>query len=136
MMRWFKSKLMILDSKPRLAGLLGATAIAALTMAALFPTKWVPRTGLGWELEHFLVYFVTTLVLCLVWRRPLVVATSLMTFSGLLEALQWWTPDRTPDITAAFGGAAGAISAAILVKLFLWTREAAHRNHSPRSLSS
>ena len=117
------------DSKLRLTALLGATAIAALTMAALFPTKWVPRTGLGWELEHFLVYFVTTLVLCLAWRRPLVVAVSLMTFSGLLEALQGLTPDRSPDLITALGGAAGAISAAILVKVLLWAREAA-RDHA------
>jgi VanZ family protein len=116
------------DSK-RLTGLLGATAIAALTMAALFPTKWVPRTGLGWQVEHFLVYFVTTLVLCLAWRRPFVVAISLMTFSGLLEALQGLTPDRSPDLTAALGGAAGAISAAILVKLLLRAREAV-RDHA------
>ena len=121
--------LMTSDSKLRLAGLLGATAMAALTMAALFPTKWVPRTDLGWQVEHFLAYFVTTLVLCLAWRRPFVVAVSLMTFSGLLEVLQGLTPDRTPDLIAALGGAAGAISAAIMVKLFLRAREAT-RHHA------
>ena len=55
------------DSKARLLGLLGVTALAALAMAALLPTKWVPRTGLGWEVEHFFVYFATTLVLCIAW---------------------------------------------------------------------
>ena len=83
---------MTFDSRaPRLFGLLSATAVAAPAMATLLPTKWVPRTGLGWQVEHFLVYFTTT---------------------------------RMPDFTAALGGAAGAISAAMLVKLFFSLEEA------------
>lgn len=117
---------MISATRARLIGLLGATALAALAMAALLPTKWVPRTGLGWQVEHFLVYFATTLVLCIAWRKPYVVAISLMMFAGLLEALQGLTPDRMPNLTAALGGGAGAISAAILVQLFMRARKAAH----------
>ena len=79
---------MISDSRARWIGLLGATAVAALAMAALLPSKWVPRTGLGWQVEHFLTYFATMIVLCIAWRRPYIVAVSLVAFSGLLEALQ------------------------------------------------
>ena len=45
---------------------------------ALLPTKWVPRTGLGWEVEHFLIYFVTTFALCVALRRPFLVASLLL----------------------------------------------------------
>src|SRR4029078_12351299 len=95
-------------------GLLGATAVASLAMGALLPTKWVPRTGLGWEVEHFLIYFATTFALCIALRRPVLVAGSLLLFSGILEGLQNFTPDRTPDLTAAFAGGSCAILGAAL----------------------
>ena len=105
--------------------LLGATAVASLAMGALLPTKWVPRTGLGWEVEHFLIYFVTTFILCAALRRPLLVAGSLLLFSGALEWLQNFTPDRTPDLTAAFAGGSGAILAAALFEFLLRARRSA-----------
>ena len=43
--------------------------------------------GLGWEIEHFLIYFVTTFVLCAALRRPFLIAALLMMFSGALEWL-------------------------------------------------
>jgi VanZ family protein len=104
------------DSKTRLIGLLGAAAFAALAMAALLPTKWVPRTGLGWQVEHFSIYFAMTLVVCIALRRPYVVAISVIVSSAILEALQGLTPDRVPDLTTALCGAAGAISAAVLIE--------------------
>ena len=113
-------------SRAQLIGLLGATAVASLVMGALLPTKWVPRTGLGWEVEHFLIYFATTFALCVALRRPIMVAGSLLLFSGILEAMQNFTPDRTPDLTAAFAGGSGAILGAALFELFLrawrWAR--------------
>ena len=112
-------------TKGRLIALLGATALASLAMAAVVPTKWVPRTGLGWEVEHFLIYFATTLALCAALRRPFLVATSLIVFSGALEGLQNFTPDRTPDLTAAFSGASGAILAAILFEALRRARHSA-----------
>src|SRR6478752_4291226 len=75
------------DSRARFVGLLGATALAALAMATLLPTKWVPRTG-HWEVEHFIAYFVTTTILSSASRRPFIVAGSLVMFAGILEALQ------------------------------------------------
>jgi VanZ family protein len=116
------NRLMTSDSKTRLIGLLGAAAFAALAMAALLPTKWVPRTGLGWQVEHFSIYFATTLVLCIAFRRPYVIAISVIVSSAILEALQGLTPDRVPDLTSALCGAAGAISAAILIEFFIRAR--------------
>ena len=102
----------------RLFGALGATALAALVLATLLPTGWVPRTGLGWGKEHFLMYFATTTILCIASRRPFVVAVSLIVCSVFLEALQGLTPDRVPDFIAALAGTAGVISAATLVMLW------------------
>jgi len=110
------------DSSARLIGLLSAIAVAALTLATLLPTTWVPRTGLGWEDEHFIVYFVITIILSVASHRPYVVAIALMIFAGVLEAAQGLTPDRIPDLTAALCGAAGVISAATLVTLLIRAR--------------
>ena len=116
----------------RIIWLLGATAVAALAMGALLPTKWVPRTGLGWEAEHFLIYLVTTFALCVALRRPLLVASSLLLFSGILEWLQNFTPDRTPSVTAALAGGSGAILGAILFEIVLRAVRArrAYQKHS------
>ena len=105
--------------------LIGATAVASLAMGALLPTKWVPRTGLGWEVEHFLIYFLATFILCAALRRPLLIAGLLLLFSGALEWLQNFTPDRTPDLTAAFAGGSGAILAAALFEFLLRARRSA-----------
>ena len=110
------------DSRARLIGLLSVTAAAALTLATLLPTEWIPRTGLGWEDEHFIVYFATTIVLSLASRRPYVVAIALMIFGGVLEACQGLTPDRFPDVTAALSGAVGVISAATWVIFLIRAR--------------
>ena len=110
------------DSKARLIGLLGAIAATALTLATLLPAKWIPRTGLGWEDEHFIIYFATTIGLSLASRRPYVVAIALTMFAGVLEACQGLTPDRIPDFTAALSGAGGVISATTLIILLIRAR--------------
>ena len=110
------------DSNARLIGLLSAIAVIALTLATLLPTTLVPRTGLGWEDEHFIVYFVTTIILSVASHRPYIVAIALMIFAGVLEAAQGLTPDRIPDLTSALCGAAGVISAATLATLLIRAR--------------
>jgi VanZ family protein len=108
----------------RLFGILGAAAVAAIILATLLPSTWVPRTGLGWENEHFIVYFAATTILSLASRKPHVIAIALTIFAGVLEACQGLTPDRFPDVTAALSGAAGVISAATLVILFVRAKRA------------
>jgi hypothetical protein len=95
-----------------------AVAIAAIVFAQLGPGDWQPRTGLGWQTEHVLAYFVVTSIVCLVWPRPFVVGPALMAASVLLEALQALTPDRHVNFLAGLYGAGGALAAALLVELF------------------
>ena len=45
----------------------GVAAIAWLVFAHLGPTNWQPRTGLGWQIEHFLGYFLVASIVCLAW---------------------------------------------------------------------
>ena len=45
-------------------------ALAWLVFVHLGPANWQPRTGLGWQLEHVLGYFVVTSIVCLAWPRP------------------------------------------------------------------
>ena len=42
-----------------------------------------------------------------------------MVFAMLLEWLQGLTPDRTPNLQAAFYGAGGVLAAALLAELFI-----------------
>jgi VanZ family protein len=73
-------------------------------------------------MEHFLGYFAVTLIVCLAWPRPFVVAGALVVVAGLLEGLQALTPDRHPNLIAALCGAGGALVAALLAELFIRAR--------------
>jgi hypothetical protein len=98
----------------------GVAAIVLLVFAHLGPAKWQPRTGLGWQLDHFLGYFVVTSIVWLAWpQRPFVVGGSLIAAAALLEALQALTPDRHADFHAALWGAGGALTFALLAELFI-----------------
>src|SRR4029453_5181725 len=95
-----------------------AVAIAAIVFAQLGPGDWQVRTGLGWQTEHVLAYFVVTSIACLVWPKPFVGGPAFMAASVLLEALQDLTPDRHANFQAGLYGAGGALAAALLVELF------------------
>jgi VanZ family protein len=90
-----------------------------LVIIALGPANWQPRTALGWQIDHFLGYFVITSMFCLAWPRPLVVGGVLMAGGALLELLQALTPDRSSNLLAAVYGASGALAAALLAELFI-----------------
>jgi hypothetical protein len=64
--------------------------ICFLVYVHLGPVRWQPpRTGLGWQLDHFLGYFAATSIVWLAWpKRPFVVGGFLMVTAVLLEALQ------------------------------------------------
>ena len=83
------------------------------------------RTGLHWQAEHFLVYFLATSIFCLAWPRPFIGAGVMIAVSALLEALQGPTPDRTPDLPTALSAAAGALTAGVLAKLVILARKLA-----------
>ena len=102
--------------------------LALLVAASLIPAKWqYLRTGLGWQSDHFLGFFVATSVVCFAWPRPLLIAPILIATAGLLEGLQALTPDRVPNLEAALYGASGALLAALLATLVIhiwWKRRA------------
>ena len=97
-------------------------AIAAVAFVQLGPSNWQFRTGLGWQTEHVLAYFVVTSIICLAWPRPFVVGPAMMAAAILLEALQALTPDRHANFLAALCGAGGALAAAVLAELFIRAR--------------
>jgi len=98
-------------------------AVVLLAILALGPANWQPRSGLGWEIDHFLGYFAITSMFCLAWPRPLVVGGALMAVGALLEGLQTLTPDRSANLWAALYGAGGALAAALLAELFIRARQ-------------
>ena len=101
----------------------GVIALAIVVFASLMlPTQLEQmRTG-HWLMEHFLGYFAASLVICLGWRRPLMVGAGLAVIACVLEALQALTPSHSPTFVSAMGGAAGALAAAGLVKLIMVVR--------------
>ena len=52
-------------------------ALIVLVVFALGPAKWTPRSGLGFEFDHFVGYFFFTLLFCLAWPRPFAVGGAL-----------------------------------------------------------
>lgn len=98
-----------------------------LVIAALGPAKWQPRTGLGWQAEHFVGYFAVTTIFLLAWPRPLVVGGGVMAVAALLETLQALTPDRSSYYVAALYGAGGALAAALLAELFIRAKRGSAR---------
>ena len=103
----------------------GAGVIVAAVVASLIPANMQIRTGLHWQVEHFLVYFIATAIFCLAWPRPFIVAGVMMVFSALIEALQGLTPDRTPDLPTALSAAAGGLTAGVLARLVICARKLA-----------
>jgi len=88
-----------------------------LVIGALGPAGWTPRTALGWQIDHFVGYFVITLLVCFAWPRPFLVGGFLIAAAFLLEGLQAFTPDRTANLVAALCGAGGVVAAALLAEL-------------------
>ena len=95
----------------------GVIAICLLVYGSLSGAAAQPRTVLGWELEHLIGYFAMTLIVYLAWPRPLLVAVGMAVLAFLLEGLQAFTPDRTPNLYAALIGAGGALVATLLSEL-------------------
>src|ERR1700682_1462912 len=85
----------------------GVAALVLLAFIALGPAEWTPRSGLGWEIDHFTGYFVFTLMFCLAWPRPFVVGGALVAYAALLEALQAIPPDRHSGVIQRSRGAGG-----------------------------
>jgi hypothetical protein len=105
------------STKP--AKIISVAALSFLVFAALGPAKWVPRSGLGWQVDHVAAYLAFTWIFCLAWPRPVMVGGALMVFSVLLEGLQAFTPDRHPDLHAALYSASAVLVAALVAQGFM-----------------
>jgi hypothetical protein len=92
---------------------------ASLAYAALGPAEYQVRLGLHWLAEHFLGFFVLTLLACMAYPRPMGVAAVLLPVAVGLEAAQALTPDRTADLATALFAAAAVASAALLADGYL-----------------
>ena len=103
--------------------LLLAALGAGIVFAALGPEGWQMRLGLHWLVEHFLAFFGLTVLACLAWPRPMVVAAVLLPFAVAVEAAQGLTADRTPDLATALVAAAAVAIAAFLADLVLAVRK-------------
>jgi VanZ family protein len=90
-----------------------------LVFAALGPAKWIPRSGLGWQIDHLVGYFALTFMFCFVWGRPFLAGGALMAAAMLLEGLQAFTPDRHADFYAALISASGAMAAILPADFFI-----------------
>ena len=108
--------------------------LGAIAFASLFPVDWQLRTGLHWLVEHFLIYFAATAIVCVAWPKPSYVAAGLMVLAALLETAQGLTADRVPDLATAISGAAGVLTAAILAQTVISLRKArAVRRDGPKN---
>lgn len=96
--------------------------IVMLAIVALGPAEWQPRSPFGWEIDHFVGYFVITSIVLVAWPRPIVVGGALMIVAALLEGLQYFTPDRHANLMATIYGAGGALVAALTTRIFMRTR--------------
>jgi VanZ family protein len=97
--------------------LCGLSAFALVVVASLMLPEQVERLRTGhWFAEHFVGYFVASAVICLAWRRPFVVAGVLTFAAFILEGLQAWTPNHSPNLLSVVAGASGVWLAA----LFVW----------------
>jgi VanZ family protein len=106
--------------------LCGVVAVAGIIFAYFLPPSLERlRTG-HWEVEHFLAYFAVTSIICLGWRRPSAVAVTLIAVAALLEALQSLTPTHSANLLGVLTAAAGALTAALAVKLILSVRKTRH----------
>jgi VanZ family protein len=93
--------------------------LLVLAFVGLGPAAWQPRSGLSWEIDHFVGYCIITLMCCVAWPRPRVVGGALVIFAGLLEGLQAFMPDRSSYYWAAVYSASGVLVAALIADLFL-----------------
>ena len=75
---------------------------AVIVFATLAPKGWPVRLGLHWLVEHVLAYFVVTLLACLAWPRPMLVAMLLLPVAVGLEAAQVALGHAKADVTQVY----------------------------------
>ncbi len=104
-------------------------ALGVLVVFGLGPEHLQPRSGLGFQVDHFVGYIVLSFVFCIAWPRRFVVVGALAVFAVVLEALQALTTDRNSNAEAAFYSVCGVLAGAVLAELSIraWKRIRARR---------
>lgn len=98
--------------------------IALLGCLSLIPSNMEFRTGLPGQIEHSVAYFCMGSVLVLTYPRQwLQCAIWLIAIAIILEALQSFSPGRTPLIIDAAASSAGAISGVVVAHCLLCIRK-------------
>lgn len=111
--------------------LFGVVAFALVVYTSLMLPDQLERMRTGhWFTEHFVGYFIASLIICLGWRRRFLVASGLTVAAVVLEGLQALTPNHSPNLLSVLGGASGAWLAALIVEAF---KVAANRGKSASS---
>jgi VanZ family protein len=99
--------------------LFGVVAFALVVYASLMLPDQLERMRTGhWFTEHFVGYFIASLIICLGWRRRFLVAAGLTVTAFVLEGLQALAPNHSPNLLSVLGGASGAWLAALIVEAF------------------
>jgi VanZ family protein len=99
--------------------LCGVVAFGLVVYASLMLPVQVERMRTGhWFTEHFVGYFVASVIIGLGWRRRFVVAGLLTITAFVLEGLQALTPNHSANLLSVLGGASGAWLAALIVEAF------------------
>jgi len=98
----------------------GCCAFAAfIIFAALGPAHAIPRSGLGFQFDHYVGYFVLTAFACAASQSVIRVSGSVICFALALEIMQSLTVDRHADFEAASFSVGGAMTAALIADYFI-----------------
>lgn len=113
-------------------------AVLSIGILSLVPGVWRPHTGLPGPAEHFLAYILTGFLLATQGRTRAYWGTAaalLCLYSGSLEILQNWVPDRDPEFIDFLVSSAGAIcgTAAFAMIQRLWQRHGGKAAHDTRA---
>jgi VanZ family protein len=116
--RWFKFDREIIENAARKVGWLG---IGLIAVASLLPGSQRPHIGTPGQLEHFLAYFLTSLVFFYGngRRNAAIGVLAFCAYAGLLEVLQQLVPGRIPrlvDVAASATGIVLGLMLAVLIK--------------------
>ena len=108
----------------RLLQIAGVVGICLIIVLSLVPGSYRPHTGAPGNLEHFVAYALTALVLAWGWRSPAqwvgIIITLFLLASGL-ELAQSLVPGRSGHWMTAVVSGFGAIAGASLGVIGLWT---------------
>jgi VanZ family protein len=95
----------------------GVICVVAIVILPLTPGDLQVRTGLPGLLEHIVAYGITAIAITMGARShrfPGVIIATLAAFSGVMEALQVWSPGREPELMGFLSSSLGAATGAFL----------------------